>query len=53
MLDLHLVRTQPDLVRKAITDKRTGDPSLVDDVLAADEARRASQTELQGLCRRG
>ena len=49
MLDLHLVRTQPDLVRQAITNKRTGSPALVDDVLAADESRRASQTELQGL----
>ena len=49
MLDLHLVRTQPDLVRQAITDKRTGSPDLVDDVLAADEARRATQTELQTL----
>jgi seryl-tRNA synthetase len=52
MLDLHLVRTQPDLVRQAIQNKRTGDPSLVDDVLAADEQRRTSQTELQGLQQR-
>src|SRR5690606_11098635 len=30
-----------------IRDKRTGDPSVVDDVLKIDKRRRAAQTELQ------
>lgn len=47
MLDLQLLRDDPDRVRQAIRDKRTGDPSVVDRVLAVDERRRAAQTELQ------
>ncbi len=47
MLDLQLLRDDPDRVRQAIRDKRTGDPSVVDRVLAVDERRRGAQTELQ------
>lgn len=47
MLDLQLLRDDPDRVRQAIRDKRTGDPSVVDDVLKIDKRRRAAQTELQ------
>ncbi|QXD16308.1 serine--tRNA ligase [Rhodocaloribacter litoris] len=49
MLDLHFIREHPERVRQAIRDKRAGDVKTVDAVLAADERRRALQTELQEL----
>ncbi len=48
MLDLQLIRENPDRVRQAIRDKHTGsDPSIVDEVLKVDERRRAAVAELQ------
>lgn len=49
MIDPQLLRDNPDLVRAAIKQKRTGDPSVVDKAIEADENRRASLTELQTL----
>ncbi len=47
MLDVQLLRDNPDRVRQAIRDKRTGDPALVDTLLDLDEARREALTEMQ------
>ncbi len=47
MLDLQLLRDDPDRVRQAMRDKGAGDPAAVDRVLEVDEQRRAAQTELQ------
>ncbi len=47
MIDLDLLRTDPDRVRRAIIAKRTGDGSEVDALLAADARRRDVVTRLQ------
>ena len=47
MIDLDLLRTDPDRVRAAIRAKRTGDGSEVDALLAADARRRDVVTRLQ------
>jgi len=47
MLDPDLIRESPEIVRKAIADKRTGDPAIVDEILAQDTAWRDSLTRLQ------
>ena len=49
MLDIQFIRDNPQRVRDAITHKRTGDPSIVNDVLEADRQRRDAVTELQAL----
>ncbi len=46
MIDIKLVREQPDLVRASQT-ARGEDPTLVDAILAADERRRASLAEFE------
>lgn len=48
MIDLRLLREQPDLVR-ASQRRRGEDPSLVDAALAADAARRAAITRFEAL----
>ncbi len=48
MLDLRLIREQPDTVRDGLRRLYT-DPGVVDEVLALDEAWRTLQSELQGL----
>lgn len=48
MLDLKLIREQPDRVRESL--RRRGDSAeRVDQILAADEARRKSLAELEAL----
>ena len=47
MLDVQLIRSAPERVRAAIRAKRTGDPDLVDRLLALDTRRRAILTETQ------
>lgn len=47
MLDLDVIREQPDRVKKAIRDKGLGPSDLVDRLLEVDEERRAAQTRLQ------
>jgi seryl-tRNA synthetase len=49
MIDLDLLRTDPDRVRAAIRAKKTGDGSEVDALLAADTRRRDVVTGLQAL----
>jgi seryl-tRNA synthetase len=48
MLDINIIREQPDLVRTAL-DNRQSDSSLVDAVLKADERRRAVLTRAERL----
>jgi len=48
MLDMTLIREQPDLVRKALCDRQM-DPSPVDAILAMDEHRRGMLTEVEAL----
>ena len=52
MLDLDLLRDDPDRVRRSMEAKRIGDPSLVDTALEADRNRREAVTELNGLQQR-
>ena len=47
MIDIKLLREQPDLV-KASQRTRGEDESVVDQILAADERRRATLTEFEG-----
>ncbi len=47
MLDINVIREQPDRVKKAIRDKGTGNEETVDRILALDVERRETLTELQ------
>lgn len=49
MLDIQLIRDDPERVRAGITDKKIGDPEIVDELLMIDEAWRSSTTALQEL----
>ena len=49
MIDLDLLRTDPDRVRAGISAKRLGDAGAVDRAVEADADRRAAVTEAQGL----
>src|SRR5512138_2811821 len=46
MLDLHLIRQQPEHVREALR-RRQHDPGIVDQILEADEVRRTTLSELE------
>jgi seryl-tRNA synthetase len=48
MLDINLIREQPDLVRKALSDRQM-DPAPVDRVLELDARRRTLLTEVEAL----
>ena len=48
MLDINLIREQPDLVRKALSDRQM-DPAPVEAILKLDERRRAILTEVEAL----
>ena len=48
MLDLTLIREVPELIKNALT-RRFMDPSVIDEVLALDEQRRALLTEVETL----
>ncbi len=48
MLDLTLIREQPDLLRQALKDRQM-DPSVVDEIQALDEKRRALLNEVEQL----
>ncbi|NND70619.1 MAG: serine--tRNA ligase [Rhodothermales bacterium] len=49
MLDIGFIRSNPDLVKKAIRSKRLGNEDSVDQLLEADQAKRDLTTELQKL----
>jgi seryl-tRNA synthetase len=51
MLDLDLVRDDPDRVRASMRAKRLGDPDAVDRLFATDKERRAAVTALNDLQR--
>jgi len=48
MLDINLIREQPELVRKALRDRQM-DPAPVDAILQLDERRRTIVTEVERL----
>lgn len=48
MLDINLIREQPDLVRKALSDRQM-DPAPVDSILELDERRRSLLNEVEAL----
>jgi len=48
MLDINLIREQPDLVRKALSDRQMGSEP-VDRILELDARRRAILTEVEAL----
>jgi seryl-tRNA synthetase len=48
MLDLNVIRENPDLVRTSLKN-RQADPSPVDDILRLDEKRRALLTQVEAL----
>ncbi len=48
MLDINLIREQPDLVRKALSDRQM-DPAPVDRILELDTRRRSILTEVEAL----
>jgi len=47
MLDIDIIRSDPQRVKEAIRAKDTGSPELVDELLSVDEQRRAAITEKQ------
>jgi seryl-tRNA synthetase len=49
MLDIRLIRDQPDLVKARLATRGPGMEDAVDAVLAADSRRRALETRLQSL----
>ncbi|MRR09980.1 serine--tRNA ligase, partial [bacterium] len=48
MLDINLIREQPDLVRKALRDRQM-DPAPVDSILQLDERRRDLLSQVEAL----
>src|SRR6476619_7303872 len=48
MLDIKLIREQPELVRAGIA-RRGDDPAIVDQILALDERRRALLNQVETL----
>jgi len=48
MLDIALIREQPDIVRKSLTDRQM-DAAPVDDILKLDERRRAILMDVESL----
>jgi seryl-tRNA synthetase len=49
MLDIKLIRDQPDFVRQRLATRRAGDEALIDQVLALDDQRRKILAEVEGL----
>ena len=49
MLDIKLIRDNPDLVRKKLASRNAGDERFVDEVLSLDEQRRKLLSEVEQL----
>ena len=49
MLDIKLIREQPDLVRQRLAARAGGDDARIDDLLALDERRRKLLAEVEAL----
>ena len=48
MLDMNLIRENPEIVRKALRD-RQDDPAPVDSILGLDEKRRSLLSQVEQL----
>src|SRR5688572_4997215 len=49
MLDIRLVREQPDFVKSRLETRAAGDEARIDELLAVDGERRKTETALQQL----
>src|SRR5579863_3544780 len=49
MLDIKLIREQPDLVRQRLATRGAGDESRIDELIKLDEQRRKLLTEVETL----
>ncbi|MDB6121966.1 MAG: seryl-tRNA synthetase [Pedosphaera sp.] len=49
MLDIKLIREQPDLVRQRLASRNAGDEARIDELLKLDEQRRKLLAEVEGL----
>jgi seryl-tRNA synthetase len=49
MLDIKLIREQPDLVRQRLATRGAGDEARIDELLKLDEQRRKLLAEVEGL----
>src|SRR5277367_5347165 len=49
MLDVKLIREQPDVVRQRLASRGAGDESHIDEVLKLDEQRRKLLAEVEAL----
>jgi seryl-tRNA synthetase len=49
MLDIKLIREQPDLVRQKLATRGAGDENRIDELLKLDEQRRKLLAEVEGL----
>lgn len=49
MLDIKLIRENPDLIKERLSHRHDGSADLIDEVLACDETRRKNETEKQAL----
>ncbi|PYJ55324.1 MAG: serine--tRNA ligase, partial [Verrucomicrobia bacterium] len=49
MLDIKLIREQPDFVRRRLASRGAGDEAKIDELLALDEQRRKLLAEVEGL----
>ena len=49
MLDIKLIREQPDEVRRRLAARGAGDEKLIDQVLSLDDSRRQTLTEVESL----
>ena len=49
MLDIRLIREQPDIVKQRLATRGAGVADAIDDVLAVDVARRKAETAVQQL----
>lgn len=49
MLDIKVIRDNPDLVKERLAHRHDGSADLIDEVLACDETRRKNETAKQAL----
>jgi seryl-tRNA synthetase len=49
MLDIRLIREQPDFVKARVATRGSGDEAKIDELLGVDAARRKAETALQQL----
>ena len=49
MIDIQIIRTEPDQVREAMVHKGYSDTSVIDTIISLDKKRRATLTQLQEI----